>query len=123
MKEPTHERISSHTDLLEQYGEPVAMAVKCEFDRLDAHHQFFIRHSPFLCLAAAGKDGQPSVSPKGDAPGFVQVLDERHLLLPDRIGNNKVETFEHLLENPKVALVFMVPGVKEVLRGIEALPA
>ena len=98
------------------YGEPVAMAVKCEFDRLDAHHRHFIANSPFLCLAGAGADGQPSVSPKGDAPGFVEVLDDRTLLFPDRIGNNKVETFRHLIENPKVALVFLVPGIKEVLR-------
>jgi len=116
MKEPADDRISDLDVLHAHYGEPVKMAVKCEFDRLDAHHQFFIRHSPFLCLAGAASDGQPSVSPKGDAPGFVKVLDEYHLLLPDRIGNNKMETFEHLLENPKVALVFMVPGIKEVLR-------
>ena len=116
MKESVDDSISDFDTLHAYYGEPVRMAVKCEFDRLDAHHQFFISHSPFLCLAGAGSDGQPSVSPKGDAPGFVKVLDENHLLLPDRIGNNKMETFEHLMENPKVALVFMVPGVKEVLR-------
>jgi PPOX class probable FMN-dependent enzyme len=116
MTELADDRISDLGTLHELYGEPVAMAVKCEFDRLDEHHRFFIRHSPFLCLAGAGSDGQPSVSPKGDAPGFVEVLDDRTLLLPDRIGNNKVETFEHLLENPKVALVFLVPGIREVLR-------
>jgi PPOX class probable FMN-dependent enzyme len=116
MTESTDDRITDLDTLHAHYGEPVAMAVKCEFDRLDEHHRFFIRHSPFLCLAGAGKDGQPSVSPKGDAPGFVKVLDEKHLLLPDRIGNKKVETYEHLLENPKVALVFLVPGIREVLR-------
>jgi len=116
MKESAEDRFKDHKELHAHFGEPVAMAVKCEFDRLDEHHRFFIAHSPFLCLAGAGSDGQPSVSPKGDEPGFVKVLDDRHLLLPDRIGNNKVETFEHLLENPKVALVFLVPGIKEVLR-------
>ena len=116
MMESTDDKISDPGTLHEHYGEPVAMAVKCEFERLDEHHRFFIRHSPFLCLAGAGSDGQPSVSPKGDAPGFVEVLDDPTLLLPDRIGNNKVETFRHLLENPKVALVFMVPGIREVLR-------
>ena len=116
MTQAKQDRITDRDALHEYYGEPVAMAVKCEFDSLDAHHRFFIQHSPFLCLAGAGRDGQPSVSPKGDAPGFVKVLDDKHLLLPDRIGNKKVETFEHLLENPKVALVFMVPGIKEVLR-------
>ncbi len=116
MTESTEDRICDFDALHAHYGEPVAMAVQCEFDRIDAHHRFFISQSPFLCLAAAGADGQPSVSPKGDAPGFVEVLDDRTLLLPDRIGNNKVETFGHLLENPKVALVFLVPGIKEVLR-------
>lgn len=116
MNDSTDDRISDLESLHAHYGEPVAMAVKCEFDHLDEHHQFFISQSPFLCLAGAGKDGQPSVSPKGDAPGFVKVLDQKHLLLPDRIGNKKVETYEHLLENPKVALVFLVPGIKEVLR-------
>lgn len=116
MTDSVEDRICDLETLRAHYGEPVAMAVKCEFDRLDAHHSFFISQSPFLCFAGAGKDGQPSVSPKGDAPGFVKVLDDRTLLLPDRIGNNKVETFQHLLENPKVALVFLVPGIKEVLR-------
>jgi len=116
MNDSNQDKIRDLEELHAHYGEPVAMAVKCEFDRLDEHHRFFIAHSPFLCLAAAGSDGQPSVSPKGDAPGFVKVLDETHLLLPDRIGNKKVETYEHLLENPKVALVFLVPGIREVLR-------
>jgi PPOX class probable FMN-dependent enzyme len=110
------DRISDLSTLHEHYGEPVKLAVVCELDHMDEHHQRFIRHSPFMCLAAAGADGQPSVSPKGDAPGFVEVIDERTLLIPDRIGNNKVETFEHVLENPKVACIFFVPGLRETLR-------
>lgn len=102
--------------LRERYGEPVALALAVIKTELDRHHRRFIEHSPFLCLAAAGADGQPSVSPKGDAPGFVKVLDERTLLLPDRPGNNKLEIFHRLLENPKVALIFFVPGVQETLR-------
>ncbi len=116
MTTPPDDRILDPQTLRLHYGEPVEHAVRAEFDRLDGHHRFFIAHSPFLCLAAAGADGQPSVSPKGDAPGFVAVLDDRTLLLPDRIGNNKVEGFGHLLENPKVAVVFLVPGIREVLR-------
>ena len=78
MKEAEENTFKDREELHAHYGKPVAMAVKCEFDRLDAHHRFFISHSPFLCLAGAGSDGQPSVSPKGDAPGFVKVLDDRH---------------------------------------------
>ncbi len=98
------------------YGEPVPLAVAVVKPRLDAHHRHYIEHCPFLCLAAAGPDGQPSVSPRGDAPGFVRVLDDRTLLIPDRPGNNKVETWHHVVANPKVALVLFVPGVAETLR-------
>jgi hypothetical protein len=109
-------KIIDQVTLHEHYGEPVELAVACELDHLDKHHQHFIRRSPFLCLAAAGGDGQPSVSPKGDAPGFVEVIDEHTLLIPDRVGNNKVETFGHVIDNPKVACIFFVPGLRETLR-------
>ena len=110
------DRISDKSTLHEHYGEPVEAAVACELDHLDKHHKEFIRHSPFLCLAAAGADGQPSVSPKGDAPGFVEIVDDHTLLIPDRIGNNKVETLRHVIDNPKVACIFFVPGIRETLR-------
>ena len=110
------DRINDKSTLHEHYGEPVELAVVCELDHLDKHHKQFIRHSPFLCLAAAGADGQPSVSPKGDAPGFVEIIDDHTLLIPDRVGNNKVETFEHVIDNPKVACIFFVPGIRETLR-------
>ena len=109
-------KIIDKATLHEHYGEPVELAVACELDHLDQHHKHFIRLSPFLCLAAAGADGQPSVSPKGDAPGFVEVIDEHTLLIPDRVGNSKVETFENVIDNPKVSCIFFVPGLRETLR-------
>ena len=112
----SEDRISDKTTLHEHYGEPVKMAVVCELDHLDHHHKQFIRRSPFLCLSGSGEDNQPSVSPKGDAPGFVQILDDRTLLIPDRVGNNKVETYRNIVDNPKIACIFFVPGLRETLR-------
>jgi PPOX class probable FMN-dependent enzyme len=103
-------------DLREQYGEPDAVALALIKDHLDDYHRQFIAHSPFLCIATVDADGAPTVSPKGDAPGFVIVLDERTLLLPDRPGNNKLLTLSHVAADPHVALLFFVPGVREMLR-------
>jgi PPOX class probable FMN-dependent enzyme len=108
--------IADSATLREHFGEPLDLAVVCMKPHLDRYHQDFIRHSPFLCLATADGDGQPNVSPKGDAPGFVTVLDERTLVIPDRPGNNKVESFQNIVANPKVALIFFIPGIRESLR-------
>ena len=112
MKDPLSDREALHA----YYGAPAPLAVAVMKAELDSYHRRFIALSPFICIAAAGNDGQPSVSPRGDAPGFVKVLDAGTLVFPDRPGNNKVETFEHLVENPKIALIFFVPGVTETLR-------
>ena len=102
--------------LREHFGEPLHIAVAVEKPQLDKHHKRFIEHSPFICIASAGSDGQPAVSPKGDAPGFVEVLDDATLLIPDRPGNNKVEGFGNIVENPKVSMIFFIPGIMETLR-------
>jgi len=108
--------IASREALRSHYGEPLDIAVACEKPKLDKHHKRFIAHAPFMCLATSGAGGQPSVSPKGDAPGFVHVLDDETLVIPDRPGNNKVESFCNILENPKVSLIFFIPGISESLR-------
>lgn len=110
------ETITGPQALREHFGEPLPIAVAVEKPQLDKHHRRFIEHSPFLCIASAGADGQPAVSPKGDAPGFVKVLDDKTLLIPDRPGNNKVEGFGNMVENPKVSLIFFIPGIMETLR-------
>ena len=100
----------------EIYGRPSRLAaVKC-IDRLEKHCRNFIALSPFLCLATADAEGRLDVSPRGDAPGFVEVLDDKRLLIPDRRGNNRVDSLTNIVENPRVGLIFMIPGVEETLR-------
>jgi len=108
--------ITGPQELRDHFGEPLHIAVAVEKPQLDKHHRRFIEHSPFICIASAGSDGQPAVSPKGDTPGFVKVLDEKTLLIPDRPGNNKVEGFGNMVENSKVSLIFFIPGITETLR-------
>jgi PPOX class probable FMN-dependent enzyme len=85
-------------------------------DRLDSFCRDFIALSPFLVLASCDSEGRADASPRGDAPGFVRVLDEKTLLIPDRRGNNRVDSFGNILSAPGVGLVFMVPGIPETLR-------
>ena len=108
--------ITDPQKLRDHFGEPLHIAVAVEKPQLDKHHRRFIEHSPFICIASAGRDGQPAVSPKGDTPGFVKVLDDKTLLIPDRPGNNKVEGFGNMVENSKVSLIFFIPGITETLR-------
>jgi PPOX class probable FMN-dependent enzyme len=84
--------------------------------RLDEHLRRFIALSPFVILATADGVGNVDASPRGDAPGFVLVLDDQTLLLPDRPGNNRADSFTNILVNPGVALLFFVPGVDETVR-------
>jgi PPOX class probable FMN-dependent enzyme len=84
--------------------------------RLDEHCTAFIGLSPFATLATASPDGWPDVSPRGGDPGFVRVLDEHRLVLPDRQGNNRVDSLRNLAANPRAALMFLVPGIDETLR-------
>jgi PPOX class probable FMN-dependent enzyme len=83
---------------------------------LDEHCAAFVRLSPFATLATAAPDGWPDVSPRGGEPGFVRVLDEHRLALPDRQGNNRVDSLRNLASNPRAALMFFVPGIDETLR-------
>ena len=98
------------------YGEPMERAVKKQLPRLEKHSRAFIARSPFLVMATTDPNGRCDASPKGDAPGFVQVVDDETLLIPDRLGNNRVDTIGNLLERPGVGLIFFVPGLNETLR-------
>lgn len=108
--------ITDKQSLRSFYGEPGERARKKEMSRLDVHCRNFIALSPFVVLSTAGADGRADASPKGDAPGFVQVLDDSTLVIPDRLGNNRVDSMQNILENPHVGLLFMVPGMCETLR-------
>jgi hypothetical protein len=108
--------ITDPTNLRTLYGEPSERARKKQMASLDAHCRYFIAHSPLCVLSTAGRDGRADASPRGDHPGFVAVLDDRRLLLPDRPGNNRVDSLRNVVENPHAGLLFFVPGVNETLR-------
>ena len=107
------------TDLAELralVGEPSELARKKQIDHLDAHCRDYIAHAPFLLLGTADAAGRCDVSPKGDAPGFVHVLDDHHLAIPDRPGNKRFDGVRNILANPHVGLIFLVPRYEETLR-------
>ncbi len=97
------------------YGHPKGGAVFKEITFLNAHYRAFVEASPFVVLASAGPNGL-DCSPKGDAPGFVRVLDERKLAVPDRLGNNRIDNLRNIIVDPRVSLLFIVPGIGETLR-------
>src|SRR5215472_4703381 len=108
--------IENVEELRESYGVPSERSLKKQLSRLDKHCRDFIARSPFLVIASADPSGRCDASPKGDAPGFVQVLDDETLLIPDRLGNNRIDTIGNLLTRPGVGLIFFVPGINETLR-------
>ena len=112
----TNHVIGTAEELRSRYGEPSRRAVGKTLDRLDRHCRRFIELSPFVVLASAAADGRVDCSPRGDPAGFVAVLDDRTVLLPDRLGNNRVDSLSNVLENPYVGMLFMIPGVDETLR-------
>lgn len=89
--------------------------LKCQ-DRIGPHARDFIRRSPFLCIGTQSAEGTADVSPRGDPPGFVTILDERRLAIPDRPGNNRLDTLTNILSNPTVGLLFVIPGFDDTLR-------
>ncbi len=97
-------------------GTPSDLVQRKRLDRLDAHCRRFIALSPFLVLSTSDRSGACDASPRGDAPGFVAVIDDRRLLLPDRRGNKLADSMLNITENPHVGLVFFIPGVLETLR-------
>lgn len=111
---PSH-AIATLAELESLYAEPGAASLAKEIDYLHPHYRAFVEASPFCLLSTMnGKGGD--CSPRGDAPGFVQILDERTLLLPDRRGNNRIDSLRNIVADPRVGLLFLVPGVNETLR-------
>jgi uncharacterized protein len=97
------------------YGEPSEGAIAKEVDHVHPHYRAMIEASPFMVMATSGPDGL-DVSPRGDPPGFVVVEDEKTLLIPDRRGNNRTDSLGNLIADPRIALLFLIPGVGETLR-------
>jgi uncharacterized protein len=110
------ETIGSKAELREHYGQPSERSLQKELTKLDAHCRNFIAHSPFLVIATFGTDGLGDCSPRGDAPGFVAVLDDNTILIPDRLGNNRTDSLRNIIDNPGIGLLFLLPGVNETLR-------
>jgi uncharacterized protein len=113
---PADEVITSQEGLRARFRAPSELSLRKELDHLDHNCRRFIALSPFLCLATTDQDGRLDNSPRGDAPGFVQVQDERTLLIPDRPGNNRLDSLANIVRNPQVGLLFFIPGVTEMLR-------
>jgi PPOX class probable FMN-dependent enzyme len=108
--------ISTEQDLRELIGEPAELVLAKIADRLNGLTRQFIERSPFVCVATVDPAGGVDVSPRGDPPGFVRILDERTLLLPDRPGNKIADTLRNLLADPRIGLLFLIPGVGETFR-------
>ncbi len=107
--------VTSLDQLEALYGEVNTASRVKETDRLTAEYRAFIEGAPFAALATMGPEGL-DCSPRGDEPGFVRVRDERTLMLPDRRGNNRIDSLRNVLRDPRVALLFLIPGVGETLR-------
>jgi PPOX class probable FMN-dependent enzyme len=97
------------------YGAPVEASILKEMDRIIPEYRALIEASPFLALATRGPEGL-DCSPRGDGPGFVRVADEKTLLLPDRRGNNRIDSLRNIVHDTQVALLFLIPGIGETLR-------
>jgi PPOX class probable FMN-dependent enzyme len=103
-------------ELRPPYPQPSALVRAKQLDRLDAHCARFIACAPLVIIGSCHPERGHDVSPRGDAPGFVRVLDSGHLVIPDRPGNNRLDTLENLLANPAIGLLFIIPGIDELLR-------
>jgi len=97
------------------YGEKHPAAVVKEIDHINSGYRKLIEAAPFVAVATGGPEGL-DCSPKGDAPGFVRILDQKTLAIPDRPGNNRLDGFRNILRDPRIALLFLIPGVGETLR-------
>ena len=97
-------------------GPTMDIAIHKSRPKLDDHCKEFIRRSPFLCIGTSNAQGKADVSPRGDPAGFVQIIDDNHLFLPDRPGNNRLDTMTNITENPNVGLLFFIPGFNDTLR-------
>ena len=107
--------IRDEATLAALYGAPSEGAVMKEVDHVHPHYRAFIEAAPFMAMATSGPGGL-DVTPRGDPPGFVEVADEKTLLIPDRRGNNRADSLRNLIHDPRIALLFLIPGVSETLR-------
>lgn len=108
--------ISTETHLREILGSPTALVAAKVSDRLNDLTRQFVERSPFVCVATSRPDGGLDISPRGDPAGFVRILDDRTLVIPDRPGNRLADTLTNLLADPRIALLFLIPGIGDTFR-------
>ncbi|WP_416147487.1 pyridoxamine 5'-phosphate oxidase family protein [Salipaludibacillus sp. HK11] len=113
---PFGSTVSSVKELRDILGYPGELVKRKTIDHIDDHCTDFISKSPFLLISSSDQNGFCDVSPRGDAPGFVHVIDEKHLLIPDRPGNRRVDSIENIITNPHIGILFLIPGLGETLR-------
>jgi len=112
----TSETIDDEATLRALLGEPIPVVRTKISDRLNRLTRTFVERSPFVLLATSGRDGSCDVSPRGDPAGFVRILDDRTLLLPERPGNKLADSLQNILANPRLGLLFVLPGAGETFR-------
>jgi len=108
--------IDGETQLRGLYEQPMELALLKQLDRLDSHCRNFLAHSPFVVIGSTRPGRGTDVSPRGDAPGFARVLDDHTIAIPDRPGNNRLDTMSNILADAEVGLLFFIPGIDETLR-------
>ncbi|CAN5918343.1 pyridoxamine 5'-phosphate oxidase family protein [soil metagenome] len=107
--------VTSEAELEALYGAPAGAAVFKEIGHISDHYRTFIEASPFVVLATSGPEGL-DCTPRGDPAGFVRVVDQRTIMLPDRRGNNRIDTLRNIVRDPRIALLFLIPGIGRTLR-------
>jgi uncharacterized protein len=112
----TSNSVSGETALRGLYQPPMELAVLKQLDRLDSHCRNFLAHSPFAVIGSTKPGRGTDVSPRGDAPGFARVLDDHTIAIPDRPGNNRLDTMSNIVADAEVGLLFFIPGIDETLR-------
>lgn len=111
----TAHKVTTVEQLEAIYGAPSERAIIKEIDHISDHYRAFIEKSPFVVLSSVGPEGLDN-SPRGDPPGFVRVVDRQTVMMPDRRGNNRIDTLRNIVRDPRISLLFLVPGVGETLR-------
>jgi PPOX class probable FMN-dependent enzyme len=108
--------IKQRQDLRDKLGEVSVLAAGKTIHKIDKYARTFIEHSPFLCIGTADAQGNADVSPRGDPAGFVRIIDEKTIIIPDRPGNNRADTMQNIIANPNVGILFLIPGIEDTLR-------
>jgi PPOX class probable FMN-dependent enzyme len=111
-----NETITTKEEPRSLIGTPSELAVHKVISELDEHCRHFITQSPFLFMSTSDQTGQCDVTPRGDAPGFVLILNNKHLVIPERPGNRRMDSMYNIIENPHAGLIFVIPGLEETLR-------